>query len=128
MGCASEVGGDVEQLAAGGYECFVEIDEIAPLTLVDGAEVVLEILEEGRVEVCRLKGIPVLSLPVGVGADDDVLHGTFTHDEGGLVYGYGQMERTVGRVDGAAVAECLLDVVLVLLNQNRFTAHEGSEP
>lgn len=128
MWSAHEDGGDVEQVAAGGDECFVEVDEIAPLTLVYGAEVVLEILEEGRVEVGRLKGIPVLSLPVGVGADDDVLHGAFTHDEGGLVYGYGQMERTVGRVDGAAVAECLLDVVLVLLNQNRFTAHEGSEP
>ena len=128
VGSAHEGGGDVEQVAAGGDEGFIEVDEVVPLTLVYGAEVILEILKEGRVEVGGLKGIPMLALPVAVGADDDVLHRTFAHDEVGLVYGYGQMEGTVGRVDGAAVAQCLLDVVLVLLNQNRFTAHEGSEP
>ena len=125
---AGEGGGEVEQFAALMDEGFVEVDEEVPVAFVEGTEVVLQILEEGGVEVAGLEGIPVLALPVGVTADAHVLHLAMAATEGAAVDGDGEGERAVGRVDDAAVAEALLLVVLVLLNENWFALEQEGEP
>ena len=127
-GGAGEVRMKVEQFAALMDEGFVEVDEEGPVALVEGAEVVLQILEEGGVEVAGLEGVPVLALPVAVGADAHVLHQALPCMEGAPVHGDGEVERAIGRVDDAAVAEALLLIVLVLLNQHGFSLDEGEEP
>ena len=120
---------DVDEAAAEVDEGFVHVHEVGPLTLEEGAEVVLKVFEEGGVEVGGLDGVPVLVLPVGAVADADVAHEAFgAGGEVGFVDGHGQMERAVRRVDGAAVADGLLVVVLVLLKKNRFAQIELSEP
>lgn len=110
------------------YERFVEVDEVGPPLLVERAEVVLQIFEEWGVVVAGLQGIPMLALPLAVVADAHVFHGAFPVAEGAAVYGYGEVERSVGRVDGAAVAYGLLLVVFVLLNPSWFVSQEVDEP
>ena len=102
-----EIGGsaylrvDVDEAAAEVDEGFVHVHEVGPLTLEEGAEVVLKVFEEGGVEVGGLDGVPVLVLPVGAVADADVAHEAFgAGGEVGFVDGHGQMERAVRRVDG----------------------------
>jgi len=119
---------EVEEFEALLGEGFVEVDEEGAGALVEGAKIVLEVLEEGGVVVAGLDGVPVLALPVGVGTDAHVLHKAMATLEGAAVDGDGEVERAVGGVDGAAVADGLLVVVLVLLNENRFVSEEGDEP
>lgn len=126
--CLFECGVDVEQFAAFVDEGFVEVYEEGPRSLVEGTEIVLEVFEEGRVEVGGLQGVPMLVLPIAVGADAHILHQAFAAHKGALVHGDGKGKRTVGRIDGATVAKGLLVVVLVLFNEDRLALLEGNEP
>ena len=126
--CLANVWLQVEELAALMDECFVEVDEECPWLLEDGAEVVLQVFEEGGVEVACLQCIPVQPLPVGMAADANVSHRAFPFCEGAAVNGNGQVQRSVGRVDGASVADGLLLVVFVLFNQNWFVSQKVDEP
>ncbi len=120
--CSLQTDWQVEELAALLYERLVEVDEVGPPLLVERAEVVLQIFEEWGVVVAGFQGIPMLALPLAVVADAHVFHGAFPVAEGAAVYGYGEVERSVGRVDGAAVAYGLLLVVFVLLNPSWFVS------
>lgn len=83
-------------MAALADECLVEVDEEGPVLFVEWAEVILQIFEEWRVEVTRLECVPMLTLPVGVGADAHVLHQAMPPMEGASVHGDGQGEWAVG--------------------------------
>ena len=64
------VGGvDVEQLGNESDESFVEIEEEAGGTFVEGGEVVGIIFEERRMTIGTANGIPVMVAPVAVVAD-----------------------------------------------------------
>ena len=117
---SSEVGLEVQQFAALGNEDFVKVHEERPVAFVEGAEIVLKIFEEGGVEVGSLQGVPMLVLPVAVGADAYILHLALSGDEVGFVDGDGKIQQAIGRIDGASVANGLLVVVFVLLNENGF--------
>lgn len=132
---ADEIGGslylrvDVDELAAEVDEGFVHVHEVGPPALEERTEVVLKVFEEGGVEVGGLDGVPVLMLPVGAVADTHVAHQAFgSCGEVGFVNGYGELEWSVGRVDGATVADGLLVEVLVLLKKNWFAQVKLSEP
>ncbi len=91
----------------------VEIEEELVFLLVEGADVVLVILEERALAVGGKERIPVDVAPVGVVGDADVLH-----RQGGVVVGGdGERERAVGGGDEHAVTIGLLDKALVALYQ-----------
>ena len=117
---SSQVGLEIQQFAALGNEGFVKVHEERPAAFVKGTEIVLKILEEGGVEVGCLQGVPMLVLPVAVCADAYILHLAFSGDEIGFVDGNGKIQQSIGRIDGASVANGLLVVVFVLLNEDGF--------
>jgi len=85
MGC------DVDEFAALMDESLVEVDEVGPPFLIDGQKVVLKVFEEGRVEIGRLNGVPVLMLPVAAITDAHVSGKAFGgRREVGLVDGYAE--------------------------------------
>lgn len=126
--CLLDVWLQVEKLVALMDECFVEVDEECPWLLEDGTEIILQVFKEGGVEIACFQCIPMLSLPVGVAADAYVSHRAFPFFEGAAVNGNGQVQRSIGRVDGASVADGLLLIVLVLFNQNWFVSQKVDEP
>ena len=104
---------DVEELYHLLCSLHVEIEEELVFLLVEGADVVLIILEEGALAIGGEKRIPVDVTPVGVVGDADVLH-----RQGDVVIGGdGERERTVGGRDDHTVAIGLLDKALVALYQ-----------
>ena len=120
---------DVEQFTTFGNKGFIEIHEEIPFLFEERTEIILEILEEGRVEVGGFQCIPMLMLPIGMRADTNVLHQTFSpSSKVALVNRYGQMKRTIRRINGASIADGLLLKVLVLFNENWFARQEMSEP
>ena len=126
---ALQVGGNINKLAAFLDEGFVQVHQERPLFLIDGEEVVLQILEEGGVVVTGCQGVPMLMLPVLVVADAHVLHQAFpTRQEVALIHRHRERERPVGGVDGAAVAEGLFVEMLILLNAAWFARTELGEP
>ena len=126
--CLRDVWLNVKRLATFLYQSFIEVGEKSPRTLIERAEVVLEILKERGVEVRGFKRIPVLPLPICVGADADVLHDAFPRHESAAVDRDGEVQRAIGRIDGTTVAEGLFLIVLMLLNENRFARQQMSEP
>ena len=91
----------------------VEIEEKLVFLLVEGADVVLVILEEWALAVGGKERIPVDVAPVGVVGDADVLH-----RQGDVVIGGdGERKRAVGGRDEHAVTIGLLDKALVALYQ-----------
>lgn len=52
--CSLERGMKVKEVKALVQENLIEVDEKAPLLFIDGTEIILQILEERRVEVTRL--------------------------------------------------------------------------
>ena len=104
---------DVEELYHLRGCLHVEIEEELVFLLVEGADVVLIILEERALAIGGEKRIPVDVAPVGVVGDADVLH-----RQGDVVIGGdGERERTVGGRDEHTVAIGLLDKALVALYQ-----------
>ena len=113
---ALHVGSEVYQRADQTAEGFVEVHQELVLPLVEGAEIVLVILEERRVVVGGLQGVPMQVAPVAVVGDADVAREAFQRV--GLHGGDGEDQRAVRRGDGAAVAVGLLGVMVVLLHED----------
>ena len=104
---------DVEELYHLLCSLHVEIEEELVFLLVEGADVVLVILEEGALAVGGEERIPVNMAPVGVVGDADVFH----RQRCVVVRGDGEGEGAVGGWDEHAVAISLLDKALVALYQ-----------
>ena len=109
-------------------EGFVEIHQECPLLFINGAEIILQIFEEGGFEVGGFDSVPMLPLPIAVSADAYIFHQAFAADKVAFVDGDREVELPIGRVDSAAVAEGLLEVVLMLFNENWFARLETYEP
>jgi hypothetical protein len=104
---------DVEELYHLRSCLHVEIEEELVFLLVEGADVVLIILEERALAIGGKERIPVDVAPVGVVGDADVLH-----RQGDVVIGGdGERKRAVGGRDEHAVTIGLLDKALVALYQ-----------
>ena len=119
---------NVKHLATFLYQGFIEVDEKSPLLLIEGAEVILQILKEGRIEVTRLQSVPMLPLPVVVCADAHIFHQAFSLHEIAAVYRNGKVQRAIRRINRAAIANSLLMVVLVLLYHYGLSLDKGREP
>ena len=119
---------NVKHLATFLYQGFIEVDEESPLLLIEGAEVILQILKEGRIEVTRLQSVPMLPLPVVVCADAHIFHQAFSLHEIAAVYRNGKVQRAIRGINRAAIANSLLMVVLVLLYHYGLSLDKGREP
>ena len=119
---------NVKHLATFLYQGFIEVDEKSPLLLIEGAEVILQILKEGRIEVTRLQSVPMLPLPVVVCADAHIFHQAFPLHEIAAVNRDGKVQRAIRGINRAAIANSLLMVVLVLLYHYGLSLDKGREP
>ena len=119
---------NVKHLATFLYQGFIEVDEESPLLLIEGTEIVLQILKEGRIEVTRLQSVPMLPLPVVVCADAHIFHQAFSLHEIAAVYRNGKVQRAIRGINRAAIANSLLMVVLVLLYHYGLSLDKGREP
>ena len=129
LGGVPDIRLDVYKFTTFQSEGFVQVHKECPLPLVYGQEVVLQVFEEGGVVVGGAYGVPVLVLPRFPIAYPYVFHQAFgSCAEVGLVYWHGQAKYSVWGINGAAVADCLLVEVLVLLYNYRFARTELGEP
>ena len=104
---------DVEELYHLRGCLHVEIEEELVFLLVEGADVILIILEERALAIGGKERIPVDVAPVGVVGDADVLH----RQRDVVIGGDGEREGAVGGRDEHAVTIGLLDKALVALYQ-----------
>ena len=91
----------------------VEIEEEVVFLLIERTDVVLVILEERTLTVCREKRIPMDMTPVGMVGDTNVLH----RHRRIMIGGDGEGERTIGRGNHHAITVRLLDEALMTLYQ-----------
>ena len=119
---------NVKHLATFLYQGFIEVDEESPLLLIEGTEIVLQILKEGRIEVTRLQSVPMLPLPVVVCADAHIFHQALSLHEIAAVNRDGKVQRAIWGINRAAIANSLLMVVLILFNENWLARHKADEP
>lgn len=119
---------NVKHLATFLYQGFIEVDEESPLLLIEGAEIILQIFKEGRIEVTCLQSVPMLPLPGVVCADAHIFHQAFSLHEIAAVYRNGKVQRAIRGINRAAIANSLLMVVLVLFNENWLARHKADEP
>lgn len=104
---------NVEELYQLLHDFHVEVEEEIVFLLIERADVVLVILEERTLAVCREEGIPMHVSPVGMVGDTDVLH----RHRRVVVGGDGEGERSIRSGDNHTVAIRLLDEALMTLYQ-----------
>ena len=104
---------EVDEFAHLAHDGRVEIEEELPFVGKEGAEVVLVEFEEGTVHVRRRQRLPVLSPPMAVVAQAKVADVCLLVDDG-----HGQRQRTLRRVNQAAVAVRLLVKRLTCFHKN----------
>ena len=69
---------DVEKFAHLFADSLVEIEEIVPTLLKERADIILIIIEERRLAIGALKGVPMQMAPVAVVADTEVLNSVYS--------------------------------------------------
>ena len=114
VGGGHEAGMDVDETAAEFDEAEIEIEEEREALLVEGAEGILIVEEEGGAGIGCREGVPVDAAPVAVVADTDILHQALGAI--GLLRRHGERQHTVATADETAVAVGLLHVVVPLLH------------
>ena len=83
------------------------------MLLEEGTEIVLIVVEEGRLVVSTHQCVPVLVAPVAMIADADITD----KRTGAALYRYGKCLRTIGGGYDATVAICLFLKCLMALHQ-----------
>ena len=111
---------DVEKLYHLLHDLHVEVEEELVLLLIERADVVLVILEEGALAVCREERIPMHVAPIGMIRDTDILH----RHRRIVIRRDGESQRTIGGGYDHAIAISLLDETLMALYQALIVAME----
>ena len=87
---------EVKQFETLMNESFVEVHQECPLLLINGTEIILQIFKERRLKIGGLDGVPMLPLPIAVGADAYIFHQAFTTDKVAFVDGDREVELPIG--------------------------------
>ena len=65
---------DIEEFAHRLTDCLVEVEQELPTLLEEGTDIILIIVEERRLTIGALQGVPVEMAPIAVIADADILY------------------------------------------------------
>ena len=107
---------NVDEFAHFDANGLIEVQEILPLFLEERFDIILKVVEEGRISIGTLQSVPVQMSPIAMITDTDILDKwRFPTD-----YRHGQCLNTLSRSDETAVPVGLLLETLPLLYFHMF--------